>query len=102
MSLLFRPVRFANSSSSEDNFSGRLTDKTERMTHPLYYNTLLINSCQALTPQALQFRHYGHLWLEWRGGLGGAKRFCQTEHGRGLGYQRYVAGRAFSAMGFFL
>ena len=40
----------------------------------------------------------------WSGGAvwGGAKRFCQVEHGRGLWYQKYVAGRAFSAMGFFL
>ena len=39
----------------------------------------------------------------WSGGAvgGGAKRFCQTEHGRGLRYQNYVAGRAFSAIGVF-
>ena len=40
----------------------------------------------------------------WSGGTvsGGAKRFCQTEPGRGLRYQKYAAGRAFSAMGVFL
>jgi hypothetical protein len=40
MSLLFRPVFFANSLSSEDIFSGKLMDKTDRITHLLYYNTL--------------------------------------------------------------
>jgi len=32
---------------------------------------------------------------------GGAKRFCQTEHGRRLRYQKYAAGRAFAAIGVF-
>ena len=34
--------------------------------------------------------------------MGGANRFCQTEHGGGLRDQKYAVQRAFSAMGVFL
>jgi hypothetical protein len=40
MSLLDRPVLFANFLSSDEVFSGKLTERTERITHLLYYDTL--------------------------------------------------------------
>jgi hypothetical protein len=33
-------VLFANFSSSDETFSGKLTERTERIAHLLYYNTL--------------------------------------------------------------
>jgi hypothetical protein len=40
ISLFDRPVLFASFSSSDEVFSGKLTERTERITHLLYYNTL--------------------------------------------------------------
>ena len=37
MSLLERPVLFANFSSSDETFSGKLIERIERIEHLLYY-----------------------------------------------------------------